>query len=164
MVKAQYSSCGGWPANQMNCLGNMVTALLMQTGTLHCYFIFSKLLYCSESVQTWIVSYRDLNRLAAVEDQGFGRSGGGQKSRPTVQEPGRSIDWNWKLELPVAYTVVLISPGFDFLETLPYLRNSYNVCVTIYTDSYIDNFVYYCKLFQWFSSQSFLGVHSQLVK
>ena len=158
------SSCWWWPANQMNCLGNMVTALLMQTGTLHCYFIFSKLLYCSESVQIWIVSYRDLNRLAAVGDRGFGRSGGGQKSRPTVQEPGRSIDWNWKLELPVAYTVVLISQGFDFRETLPYLGNSYNVCVTIYTDSYILIICLLLQLFQWFSSQSFLGVHSQLVK
>ena len=94
------------------------------------------------------MSYRDLNRLAAVGDRGFGRSGGGQKSRPTVQEPGRSIDWNWKLELPVAYTVVLISQGFDFRETLPYLGNSYNVCVTIYTDSYILIICLLLQLFQ----------------
>ena len=153
LVKAQYSSCGGWPANQMNYLGNMVTAPLMWTGTLHCYCTFSKLLYCSESVQAWIVSYRDLNRLPAVGNWGFGTVGdrgfgGGQKSRPTVQEPGRSIDSNWKLKLPVTCTVVLISLGFDFLETLriPYLGNSYNVCVTVYTDScwYI---VYYCSYF-----------------
>ena len=151
LVKAQYSSCGGWPANQMNYLGNIVTAPLMWTGTLHCYCTFSKLLYCSESVQAWIVSYRDLNRLPAVGNWGFGTVGdrgfgGGQKSRPTVQEPGRSSDSNWKLELPVACTVVLISLGFDFLETLPYLGNSYNVCVTVYTDSYWY-IVYYCSYF-----------------
>ena len=77
------------------------------------------------------MSYRDQNRLPAVEDQGFGAVGdqgfgGGQKSRPTVQEPG-ALTRTGNFELPVACTVVLISPGFDFLETFPYLGNSYNV-------------------------------------